>query len=101
MNTEEELTRERLIYIIKKGSCYGKNLCNPLAIPAQDVAQYSIDHYSKQQRVGHFQGINCPVRAPYCSKLKRAEDVKKNIKEVAIKIYLDIYGEESLFEELL
>ena len=46
MNTEEELIRERLIYIIKKGSCYGENLCNYLAIPAQDVAQYSIDHHS-------------------------------------------------------
>ena len=96
MNTEEELIRERLIYIIKKGSCYGKN-CIMYTTPKRSTG----GHISMQQVVGHFQGIDCPVRAPYCSKLKRAEDTKKNIKGIAIKIYLDIYGEEQLFEEIL
>ena len=79
MNTRERLIKERLLYIIKAGSCFNKGCVI--------------------QNTPH---IDCPLRVPYCTNFSpEPKEFNKNIKGIAIKIYLDIYGEEQLFEEIL
>ena len=94
----EEKTRQLLLDLIKgedcKGPCQGQSIVN-----------------------GEYLDSECPIFSEYCRdflierrKVERIhdagtdliiEDWSKKIKEAAPKIYLDIFGEESLFEELL
>ena len=78
MNTRERLIKERLLYIIKAGSCFNKGCV------IQDTPL-----------VPH---IDCPLRVPYCTNFSpEPKEFNKNIKGIAIKIYLDIYMEKSSY----